>query len=412
MAQKSNLNVSPYYDDFDPNNNFYKVLFNPGFPVQARELTTSQSILQNQIEDFGSHIFKQGSVVIPGNITFDNRYNAVKLNATNFGIDISVYLENFVGKTITGKISNVSATVEKIALPSTDPIDDITIYVKYIDSGNDFSNSVFTDGEALICNENITYGNTTISANTDFASLISENATSVGSAASLGDGVFFIRGYFVKVSQQTLILDYYDNNPSYRDGLQVSESFIVSKDDPSLFDNAKGFTNFAAPGADRLKITLTLTKKLLTDLEDTDFVEILRVDNGKIKKIKSKTRYNQIRDYLAERTFDESGNYTVRPFIPSLHNSLNDRVGTNGIYFSNQKTDEGNTPSDDLACIELSPGKAYVRGYEVDKPFSSIIDIEKPRDTEEIKNVNVPFSSPNKLKVNRAHGVPKNGETV
>ena len=139
MAQKSNLNVSPYYDDFDPNNNFYKVLFNPGFPVQARELTTSQSILQNQIEDFGSHIFKQGSVVIPGNITFDNRYNAVKLNATNFGIDISVYLENFVGKTITGKISNVSATVEKIALPSTDPIDDITIYVKYIDSGNDLA---------------------------------------------------------------------------------------------------------------------------------------------------------------------------------------------------------------------------------------------------------------------------------
>ena len=59
--------------------------------------------------------------------------------------------------------------------------------------------SVFTDGEALICNENITYGNTTISANTDFAGLISENATSVGSAASLGDGVFFIRGYFVKV---------------------------------------------------------------------------------------------------------------------------------------------------------------------------------------------------------------------
>ena len=412
MAQKSNLNVSPYYDDFDPNNNFYKVLFNPGFPVQARELTTSQSILQNQIEDFGSHIFKQGSVVIPGNITFDNRYNAVKLNATNFGIDISVYLEKFIGKTITGKISNISATIEKIALPTIDPIDDITIFVKYINSGDDFSSSVFTDGEALICNENITYGNTTISANTDFASLISNNATSVGSAASLGDGVFFIRGYFVKVSQQTLILDYYTNNPSYRVGLQVTESFIGSKDDDSLFDNAKGFTNFAAPGADRLKITLTLTKKLLTDLEDTDFVEILRVDNGKVKKIKSKTRYNQIRDYLAERTFDESGNYTVKPFIPSLHNSLNDRVGTNGIYFSNQKTDEGNTPSDDLACVELSPGKAYVRGYEVDKPFSSIIDIEKPRDTEEIKNVNVPFSSPNKLKVNRAHGVPKNGETV
>ena len=283
MAQKTNLNVSPYFDDFNPDNNFYKVLFNPGFPVQARELTTSQSILQNQIEDFGSHIFKQGSVVIPGNIVFDNSYNSVKLNATNFGIDISVYLDKFIGKTITGKISNVSATIEKIALPSTDPIDDITIYVKYIDSDNNFTNSIFENGEALICNENIAYGNTTISANTDFASVVSEDATAKGSAVSIGDGVFFIRGYFVKVSQQTIILDYYTNNPSYRVGLQVTESFVGSKDDDSLFDNAKGFTNFAAPGADRLKITLTLTKKLLTDLEDTDFVELIRLDEGKIK---------------------------------------------------------------------------------------------------------------------------------
>ena len=98
MAQKSNLNVSPYFDDFDSDNNFYKVLFNPGFPVQARELTTSQSILQNQIEDFGSHLFKNGSVVIPGNVVFDSRYHAVKLNSTNFGIDISLYINNLVGK--------------------------------------------------------------------------------------------------------------------------------------------------------------------------------------------------------------------------------------------------------------------------------------------------------------------------
>ena len=52
MAQKTNLNISPYYDDFDPNDQFYKVLFKPGFPVQARELSTLQSILQNQIESF------------------------------------------------------------------------------------------------------------------------------------------------------------------------------------------------------------------------------------------------------------------------------------------------------------------------------------------------------------------------
>ena len=60
MAQKTNLNISPYYDDFDKNDQFYKVLFKPGFPVQARELSTLQSILQNQIESFGSHTLKMG----------------------------------------------------------------------------------------------------------------------------------------------------------------------------------------------------------------------------------------------------------------------------------------------------------------------------------------------------------------
>ena len=50
---------------------------------------------------------------------------------------------------------------------------------------------------------------------------------------------------------------------------------INSDQEPELNDNAKGFTNYAAPGADRLKIRLNLAaKKLLTDTEDTSFVEI------------------------------------------------------------------------------------------------------------------------------------------
>ena len=80
MAQKTNLNISPYYDDFDSEKNFYKVLYKPGFPVQARELTGTQSILQNQIQSFGNNIFKEGSVVIPGNIAYDGQFSAVKLD--------------------------------------------------------------------------------------------------------------------------------------------------------------------------------------------------------------------------------------------------------------------------------------------------------------------------------------------
>ena len=78
MPQQTNLNVAPYFDDFDASNDYHKVLFKPGYPVQARELTTLQSILQNQIEKFGDHFFKEGTRVIPGNISYNQFYYAVK----------------------------------------------------------------------------------------------------------------------------------------------------------------------------------------------------------------------------------------------------------------------------------------------------------------------------------------------
>jgi hypothetical protein len=407
MAQKTNLNINPYYDDFDSEKNFYKVLFNPGRPVQARELTTLQSILQNQVESFGSHIFKEGSVVIPGNIAYDGQFYSVKLNPTNFGIDISLYINSFIGKKVIGQTSGTTATIQYVVFPNDTNVENLTIYVKYIDSDNNFIFNQFEDGESLIAQENITYGNTTINAGTPFASLISLQATSIGSAASIGDGVYFIRGYFVKVSKQTIILDNYTNTPSYRVGLKIDELIISAKDDSSLYDNAKGFTNYAAPGADRFKLDLTLTKKLLSDTNDTDFVELLRVQDGKVKKSETKTQYNIIRDYLAERTYDESGDYAVTQFNSSIHNSLNDRLGNNGLFFDTETTEDGNAPSNDLMCIKVSPGKAYVRGYDVEKISTTIIDVQKPRDTKSVDSVNIPFEMGNIIRVNNVSGTPK-----
>jgi hypothetical protein len=407
MAQKTNLNINPYYDDFDPKDNFYKVLFNPGRPVQSRELTTLQSILQNQIETFGSNIFKEGSMVIPGNIGYDGQFYSAKLNSTNFGVDISLYINYFKGLKITGQSSGTTAVIQYIALPDGNNIEELTIYVKYLDADNNFIFNPFQDGESLVANENVTYGNTTINAGTPFASLISTNATSIGSAASIRNGVYFIRGYFANVTDQTILLDSYTNTPSYRIGLKIDELIITSKDDKTLYDNAKGFTNYAAPGADRFKINLVLTKKLLTDTNDTDFVELLRVQDGKLKKIETKTQYNIIKDYLAQRTYDESGDYSIEPFIPSIHNSLNDRLGNNGIFFSDEKTEELNTPSDDLMCVKVSPGKSYVKGYDVVKIGTTILDVAKPRDTKNVSRVNIPFEMGNILRVNNAAGAPK-----
>jgi len=94
------------------NKNFYKVLFKPGYPVQARELTTLQSILQNQIESFGSHVFKEGSMVIPGAVTYDNQYFSLKIQESHLGTNVSLYLQELVGKRLEGQVSGVIAVVQ------------------------------------------------------------------------------------------------------------------------------------------------------------------------------------------------------------------------------------------------------------------------------------------------------------
>ena len=78
MPSPTDFNLSPYFDDFSESKKFHRVLFRPAFAVQARELTQSQTILQNQIEKFGDHMFKQGSIVIPGGVAYDSNYYAVK----------------------------------------------------------------------------------------------------------------------------------------------------------------------------------------------------------------------------------------------------------------------------------------------------------------------------------------------
>jgi len=412
MPQKTNLNISPYYDDFDKAKNFYKVLFRPGHPVQARELTGLQSILQNQVESFGKHIFKEGSMVIPGGIEYDPAYFAVKINSTHLGIDVSVYLSNIIsnnngkGTRVRGQNSGIVATIKNFILPPSEGVDEITIFVKYVQSGNDGESVAFPNGEVLILEENLTYGNTTLNTEETILTLVPEDATAVGSAFGISKGVYFVRGIFVDVETQLIVLDPYSNSPSYRVGLEIIEEVVNANDDSSLYDNAKGFTNFAAPGADRFKITTKLAKKSLTDTNDTNFVELFRVRDGQTKRLQNTTVYSEIKKYFAKRTFDESGNYAVEPFRVNIQNSLNDEVNSRGLYTSNQLTDQGNTPSNDLMCVKLSPGKAYVRGFDVYLPGTTVVDVEKPRDTKSVLSASVPFRMGSLLKVNRAYGTP------
>ena len=413
MAQTTNLNVSPYFDDFNPDDNYYKVLFKPGTPVQARELTGLQSILQNQIAKFGQHFFKEGSKVIPGNTQYNDNYDCVVINNEYLGITVQSYIDQLLGQKIIGATSGVSATVVKI-LPAEESVANrLTLYVQY-EAAGDITRELddFDDAENLITNINIVSGtenSTFIPAGEAFASTVSVNATAVGSAYSINDGVYFIRGNFVTVNAQTILLEQYDNAPTGRVGLKIVEETINSDEDPNLTDNSKGFNNFAAPGADRLKISCALHFKDLNDLNDDDFVELASFVNGDVKTQTTTPQYNLVADEFARRTYDESGDYIVKPFSIKIRESANNLMGNNGVYPDGGTTEDGGEANDELGLYQISSGKAYVKGYEVTKTGNEFADFDKPRDVLEHKNQAIPYKTGSSLRLNRVIGSPEVG---
>ena len=109
--------------------------------------------------------------------------------------------------------------------------------------------------------------------------------------------------------------------------------------DEALNDNSQGFNNYSAPGADRLKITLSLFKKGLDNFNDDNFIELGTVVNGVLRTKTKKGVFgtgssgnSNFDDVLARRTFDESGNYYVKPFDVTPLNSLNNNIGNGGIF--------------------------------------------------------------------------------
>tara|TARA_B100001250_G_scaffold12562_1_gene10957 strand:- start:1943 stop:9496 length:7554 start_codon:yes stop_codon:yes gene_type:complete len=414
MPQQTNLNVAPYFDDFDSANDFHKVLFKPGYPVQARELTTLQSILQNQVEKFGQHFFKEGAKVIPGNVSYNKQYYAVQLSSTYQGVPISAYIDQLVGLKITGARSGVTAVVDKILLAENSERGYLTLYVNYLSSNTqDNSTQTFLDGEDIYCGKTIVsglLGNSAITAGSPVATTIPNGSTATGSSFSVQDGVYFIRGNFVNVSSETLVLDQYDTDPSYRVGFFVNEQVINSDMDQTLNDNSQGFNNYSAPGADRLKISVNLFKKTLSDLNDDNFVELAVIENGIIKtKAKSGSTSGSIfakdlNDSLAKRTYETFGDYLVRAFDITVLESLNDNQGNNGVFNAGQSTPGGVAASDNDMLYKVGPGKSYVKGYPVQTLASTFLDSPKTRTTKTLKQQSLTYNTGSTLSLNRVYG--------
>jgi len=346
MSLDTNFNVNPYYDDYDENKKFLRVLFKPGYAVQARELTQLQTILQKQSERFGSASYKNGSIVT-GAAIFAQDATYIKLNSTYLGTDIVA--NSFSGMTILSNDESKRAEVIKAYDVNLGTGDPITLMVKQL------YGDAFVSADVIKTNQNSPY----------FGE-IAASGVGTGQTFSVTEGIFYYDGFFIKNDEQTIAISKYNNtSANARIGFEITESIVKSSTDTSLLDPAQDASNYQAPGADRFKIDLILSTRALDSTDTTKFIELCRVINGEIIRTADTGIAAIVEDTLARRTYDESGNYTVSPFILSL------------------ETNAANSANMDVI---LSPGKAYVYGYEYGTTSPTTITIEKPRTTSNVNN--------------------------
>ena len=171
-----------------------------------------------------------------------------------------------------------------------------------------------------------------------------------GYGVTVDEGTIYQKGFFSRVSPQLVVVNKYSNTDFNKSvGFYTAEDIIDSNEDTSLLDNATGTYNYAAPGADRLKLTpeLTVLDKDIADA-NTDFLPIIEFADGRPYKQNQSTVYNVIGDEMAKRTYEESGNYVLDQFIVSTRDS----------------TTFSETTS--IFKINIDPGKAYINGYRVE----------------------------------------------
>ena len=370
MALQTDLSRNPYFDDFNVNKNFYRVLYRPGVALQTRELNQMQSIMQDQIEKFGRFVFKDGSVTEGCSFTFDDKYTYVKIN-DNYSNNFAYTITDFNDKVVTNDNGLQAVIVNTVSgYESQDP-DLNTLYIKYLNSvsyPNGSTQSTFANGEnlAIATNIGVPVGNVT-------AATVVNNA-GVGYAFTTSAGTIFKKGFFISVEPQTIIISKYDNLPdNISVGFSAVENIITPEGDSSLYDNAAGSPNYVAPGAHRLQLIPTLVTRTTTELgNNATFFSLCDFKSGKPVSIKNTPQLASLGSEMAKRTYETNGNYVVYPFVISTDTKApNDpKVATHNNLVS-------------------SRGLGYVEGYRVEFVNNNKIDLRKGTDYQTLQRQTV-----------------------
>lgn len=365
MGIETDLNVSPYFDDANNaiDDNYHRILFRPAVPVQARELTQLQDILQNQIERFGENIFTAGTIIKGCNFSFDSNYNYAKILDLRPIDSQPVQPSTYVGLLAYEASSNLYAICYNYqdGFESQDP-DLKTLYFKYLNSGT-AGQSQFSPGSQLTfyeTNEVAAANSSTAVANADVKIASSNSSVGKGYAMSVSSGVIFQKGHFVQVpTTETVIVEKYSSYPDNKvAGFLIDENIVTELQDTNLLDNATGYSNLNAPGAHRLQLMPTLTVYDADVAPTNNFFSLVEWENGNIVKSFQETQYSVIGNEMARRTYEESGNFVVRPFRVTMK--------------------EGNT-THNFAVV--SSGLAYIDGHRVEQLNNVEVPVRKGTDT-------------------------------
>lgn len=214
----------------------------------------------------------------------------------------------------------------------------------------------------------------------------SVNAIGTGYAFGVSEGLIYQKGFFLKVNPQVIIVSKYTTSPdAVAVGFQTPETTITAFADETLYDNAANTTNYAAPGADRLQLTPTLT--LLTSTEaaaNADFFSLAEWKDGQPFKENRTTMYSNLGDEMARRTRESQGNFVIDPF----------EIG------SKEKTTANTT----YVTAIVDPGVGYINGYRVSANYNTYLDVARATTTQTQTNKSITVNYGNYVLVKELAG--------
>jgi hypothetical protein len=280
------------------------------------------------------------------------------------------------GTLVVGQTTGITAIVVYAAPKEGD--DPNTIYFVYQSIGIDGETFNFIPGETLsIYDDN---GIAVYSVKVRCPGCVGSNledtipVTGIGKLFTIDEGIFYYEGMFVENPRQIILISKYNETANCKIGFDFVQEIITSDDDQSLLDNALGYPNSSAPGADRYKVSLVLTKRSLTAEDGDNFILLAKVDNGAYQYLKGDSEYADIMDMIAKRTYETNGNFTVIPFkIRFIEEKADNALDGSGYSVNGDP---------DYVRIVVTNGISYVKGYRFQNDGEQFIRSYKAREAQ------------------------------